>query len=163
MWDTDIVNELSSSHFGIICLTPENTEAPWILFEAGALAKSIDRARVCTLLFNLERSEVKGPLTMFQSTKFEIEDFRGLIATINNNSGDAKLDNSVLENAFQMGWPTLKTAVEQILRSHQQGAQKEKRPERDILEEVLELARQGATRGFPRAAGGSNPGHRARP
>jgi hypothetical protein len=40
-WASEVSKELEVSNFGIICVTKENTESPWILFEAGALAKSL--------------------------------------------------------------------------------------------------------------------------
>lgn len=41
-WDKELSGELNDSKFGIICLTSDNYDAPWILFEAGALSKTID-------------------------------------------------------------------------------------------------------------------------
>ncbi len=41
-WDKTISSELSECKYGIICLTSDNTSAPWINFEAGAIAKSLD-------------------------------------------------------------------------------------------------------------------------
>ena len=38
-WTTDIAKELHESAYGILCITRENIEAPWINFEAGALSK----------------------------------------------------------------------------------------------------------------------------
>jgi hypothetical protein len=64
-WNAEIAKELETSNIGIICLTRDNTERPWILFEAGALSKTVDKSRVCTLLFNLESTDLKGPLTNF--------------------------------------------------------------------------------------------------
>lgn len=49
-WLLDISKELATTRFGIICLTPDNLTAPWILFEAGALSKSLKDSQVCTLL-----------------------------------------------------------------------------------------------------------------
>jgi hypothetical protein len=74
----------------------------WILFEAGALSKSLDKSRVCTLLFDLDAADVKGPLTSFQATKFVREDFKRLVATINNSSADSRLEPQVFENVFDM-------------------------------------------------------------
>ena len=39
-WSSDLAHELEDAHVGVICLTPENLEEPWIHFEAGALSKT---------------------------------------------------------------------------------------------------------------------------
>lgn len=49
-WFTDVGAELEAAKFGIICLTPDNLTAPWLLFEAGALSKSLSQSRVSPLL-----------------------------------------------------------------------------------------------------------------
>lgn len=145
-WNTEIAKELETSNVGIICLTKDNLEKPWILFEAGALSKSIDKARVCTLLFDVEPADLKGPLTSFQSTLFLKDDFRRLVATINNTAGDAKLDAGVFDSVFEMWWPQLEAQVANITKSNNSGEKKARRSERDILEEVLQLARMSASR-----------------
>lgn len=38
-WGISVAKELEASNFGIICITRENLNAPWVLFEAVALAK----------------------------------------------------------------------------------------------------------------------------
>ncbi|HUU10570.1 MAG TPA: hypothetical protein VM431_08540 [Phycisphaerae bacterium] len=145
-WNSEIAKELETSNVGVICLTQDNTERPWILFESGALSKSLDKARVCTLLFNLDAADVKGPLTSFQATKFVRDDFKRLVSTINSTAGEAKLETSVLESVFDKWWPELEEQVAEILGTHEKGAERERRPERDILEEILELTRMNAER-----------------
>ncbi len=145
-WGSEISKELESSHIGIVCLTRDNTERPWILFEAGALSKSIQKSHVCTLLFDLEPTDVKGPLTSFQGTKFVKDDFKKLVTTINAVAGELRLDTPVLDAVFDMWWPKLEQQVADILKGHNAGAKTAKRTERDILEELLELARLNTTR-----------------
>jgi hypothetical protein len=145
-WNSEIAKELETSNVGVICLTQDNTEKPWILFESGALSKSLEKARVCTLLFNLDAADVKGPLTSFQATKFVREDFKRLISTINSAAGDDKLETAVLDSVFDMWWPRLEEQVAEILKTHDKGTKRERRPERDILEEILELTRMNAER-----------------
>lgn len=145
-WSSEISQELESSNIGIICLTGDNTEKPWILFEAGALSKSIQKSHVCTLLFDIEPTAVKGPLTSFQATKFLRDDFKKLVTTINNAAGDARLDTGVLDGVFEMWWPKLESQVREIVQNHDKGAKAVKRSERDILEELLELTRLNASR-----------------
>lgn len=145
-WSSEIASELESSNAGIICLTKDNLNKPWILFEAGALSKNFGKANVCTILFNVDSAEVTGPLTSFQATKFDKTDFKKLLMTINNTGGEMKLDPAVLNDVFDMWWPKLETKVKEILSGNivaQDGVQ---RSEREILEEVLELTRINSTR-----------------
>ncbi|WP_181162703.1 toll/interleukin-1 receptor domain-containing protein [Burkholderia gladioli] len=145
-WGPEISKELESSNIGIVCLTRDNTEKPWILFEAGALSKSIQQSHVCTLLFDLEPTDIKGPLTSFQATKFSKDDFKKLVLTINSSSGDLRLDAAVMDTVFEMWWPKLESQVVEILKNHGVEGKPTKRSERDILEELLELSRMAATR-----------------
>jgi len=142
-WASNIAGELESSDIGIICLTKENLDKPWILFESGALSKNLDNSRVCTLLFGVDTTDLKGPLTTFQTTKFEKSDFKKLVKSINNTGGEQKLEESVLDQVFDMWWGKLETSINEILKNHRSTEQSEHRSERDILEEILELSRLG--------------------
>lgn len=145
-WSSEISKELESSNIGVICLTRDNTEKPWILFEAGALSKSLERSRVCTLLFDVDPADVKGPLTSFQATRFIKEDFKRLVSAINSAAGESRLETPVLENVFDMWWPKLEEEVAVILKTSGKVGKKELRSDRDILEELLELTRMSTTR-----------------
>ena len=65
-WPTRLGQELNDAKFGLICLTPQNLDQPWLLFEAGVLSKQIEQTKVCPYLFRLEKSDVK-PLGHFQA------------------------------------------------------------------------------------------------
>lgn len=145
-WGAEMAKELETSDIGVICLTRDNTEKPWILFEAGALSKSLERSRVCTLLFDVDPSDVKGPLTSFQATRFMREDFKRLFAAINSAAGDSRLETPVLDKVFEMWWPKLEEEITAILKSSDTVTKKERRSERDILEELLELTRMNSSR-----------------
>jgi TIR domain len=69
-WNLELTRELEGTHVGVICLTPENLTAPWLLFEAGALSKlqTEKDAHVCTYLVNMPYTDVTGPLAGFQHT-----------------------------------------------------------------------------------------------
>ncbi len=146
-WSTEIAGELESSNAGVICLTKDNLTKPWILFEAGALSKNFGKANVCTILFNVDSSDLAGPLTSFQATRFEKADFKKLLNTINNTGGDSKLDQAVLNDVFEMWWPKLESKISEILKSHKESDGEYVRSEREILEEVLELTRINSKRG----------------
>jgi hypothetical protein len=66
-WPAEVSKELGATNFGIVCLTPDNLDAPWLLFEAGALSKSVAEASVFTLLTGgLRIGNIEGPLSHFQ-------------------------------------------------------------------------------------------------
>jgi len=127
------------TQFGIICLTPENLNAPWLLFEAGALSKSQDDSSVCTLLYNLEHVDVQGPLSQFQHTKAIEEDVRKLLQAINKASTDTSITDQQLQVSFNRGWPELAEKLRSIpLTTEDPGS---KRTDRDLIEESLTLLR----------------------
>ncbi len=143
-WESSIAQELANSQIGIICLTKDNISRPWILFEAGALSKNFGKANVCTILFNVESTQITGPLTCFQATKFDKADFKKLIKTINETGGESKLDSKVLDEVFEMWWPRLETKIKKIIKDYKEEDHEDERTERDMLEELLELTRMNA-------------------
>lgn len=143
-WAKEISNELATSQFGIICLTQDNQHSPWILFEAGALSKNLEESKVCPILFNFDATELKGPLASFQATKFNKDDIKKLLESINNSCSETKLEQKSLDETFEMWWPQLEKSIETILSRSSSVSKPKKRSDRDILEEILELARSNA-------------------
>ncbi len=143
-WAKEISVELAASQLGIICLTQENQHSPWILFEAGALSKNLEESKVCPILFNFDTTELKGPLASFQATKFNKEDIKKLLESINNSCNESKLEQKSLDETFEMWWPKLENNIQAILAQAKGTTKSQKRPDRDILEEILELTRSNA-------------------
>jgi hypothetical protein len=141
-WALDLANQLEGTKMGIICLTPENLTAPWILFEAGALSKAVNNSLVCPYLFDLEPSAVQGPLSQFQATKACRDDTKLLVQSINRGLEQASLADSELEQIFDVWWPHFEKRL-QLIASSQDGmkAKPIARTERDMLSEVLEILR----------------------
>lgn len=151
-WSSEIAKELESSKFGIICLTKDNLEAPWIMFEAGALSKNIDRSKVCPFLFGVEPADVQGPLVQFQAAKFEKVEVKKLMKSINADLSDQALVGDVFETVFDMWWPKLEERVAECMKAHASSKSKHgaTRTEKDMLEELLALTRslsQSSARG----------------
>lgn len=147
-WNSEIAKELESARVGLLILTPENQTAPWLLFEAGALAKNLDRSKVCPILFGgLEPTDVKGPLVQFQASKFDADDIKRLVKMMNAELGEAALTPDVLEGVFEMWWPRLQEQVKAELDKHIPSSDEAVRTERDMLEEVLGLTRNLAREG----------------
>ncbi|MBK5274968.1 MAG: TIR domain-containing protein [Desulfuromonadales bacterium] len=138
-WSSDIATQLEETSFGIICLTPENLDAPWIQFEAGALSKTIDGAFVCPYLFEVDPADIKGPLVQFQTTRATKEDTKNLVNTINSLLQEC-IPEIQLNKVFEMWWPDFEeklTAVNHIVKERTQI----KRSDRELLEEILDTLR----------------------
>ncbi|WP_368085194.1 TIR domain-containing protein [Vibrio splendidus] len=52
-WASDIAGELDESAFGILCVTKQNLDAPWLNFEAGLLEKVLIRVRSAPFFLEL--------------------------------------------------------------------------------------------------------------
>jgi len=140
-WIPEIAGELSETKFGILCLTAENLDSPWINFEAGALSKTIDdKTFVCPYLIGgLQTAEVPDPLGQFQSNPATKEGTQKLLKTINSALAEKKLEEDVLNDAFDKYWPDLEKVLQNL-----PPAKGEKRPKRkveDMIEEILNIVR----------------------
>lgn len=141
-WFSEIGSKLEQIGFGILCLTPDNTNAPWILFEAGALSKSVGQSRVTPLLFRVPISDLQGPLAQFNATSTTEADIKKLVKTINLHLGEHGIREKQLDKAFELCWPLLKTQLDDLATSSEQFVRSEPiRSTNDILEELLKLTR----------------------
>ncbi|MDT5268747.1 MAG: hypothetical protein QOH49_933 [Acidobacteriota bacterium] len=138
-WRTEVASELEDSQVGIICLTPENLNAPWLLFEAGALSKIQQKSYVCTFLYDLEPTDVREPLAQFQHTLSQKEDVKKLIHTINRAQGEKRFTDAQIDKAFERGWPELAEDLNKI--SNTTTIQKSEPTQKEMLKELLELVR----------------------
>ena len=144
-WSTDIAKELEDSTFGILCVTRDNLEAPWLSFEAGALSKTMEKTFVTPFLFDIKRAEVKGPILQFQSTIFEKNDIEKMIKTLNRACGDASISDTRLEKSFEVWYPTLESELNKLKiegdLTNDKSEDENPAHSSEMLEEILELSR----------------------
>lgn len=138
-WRSGLAEELEQASVSIICLTPENLEAPWILFEAGALSKQQKNSYVCTFLLGLDPVDVREPLAQFQATKAQRDDVEKLIQTINRACIETGLSEGKLREAFEIWWPRLEIQLNNIPTPSNELRQL--REPSEVLEEILEIVR----------------------
>lgn len=139
-WSNGIAQALENATFGVAVVTRENLEAPWLHFEAGAIAKSVTDSRVIPLLLDVTVTDIKGPLAQFQAQPLNEEGMFKVVSSINSVLPQP-LKDARLRTSFDKYWPDLSIRVT-TLRSAHVAPQLVKRPERDILEEVLETVRR---------------------
>lgn len=140
----EIAHALNGTRIGIICLTPENTNEPWILYEAGALSKSVndDKTRICTLLLGgLRFQDIEPPLGNFQHTKPDKEDIWSLIQSINNALSDSPVAKEPLKETFEALWPNLERELKKL--PEPQEVSRPERSSEEMLAEILDTVRGG--------------------
>src|SRR6266566_6706004 len=141
LWFHKISDQLADTGVGIICLTPDNYNAPWILFEAGGLAKGLRKSRLCTLLINLSATELKPPLSQFNATTLDQPEMFKMISSINEALGEKPLPKEILADAFNQSWGNFKSKLDAALVAHKSVQPPHQRSDSEKLDEVLELAR----------------------
>lgn len=166
-WSSDIAKKLDDCDFGLLFITPQNINSSWLLFEAGALSKKLDHARVCPILFDLKKSDIKDPLGQFQLTTFDADDIFRLVKTIYDNERENKVEFNSIEKLYELLWPRLESSVKSIsfddippqivsskgntdlledihdiLRSLQQNAITDQQNNRDLVLEFEQLTRE---------------------
>lgn len=60
-WSSDIAQELDDSMAGIFCVTKDNLNSQWLMFEAGAISKKVEQSMVCPILIGIDNSDINGP------------------------------------------------------------------------------------------------------
>jgi hypothetical protein len=142
-WSIEIAKELENCNFGVLCITRENLSSPWILFEAGALAKSMQDGRVIPLLLDLDFKEISGPLAQFQAKKADSTGIKELVVSL-NKADSAPVPEAQLHKLFSVLWSDLEKQIASIPKSGTQT--KHNRPQGEILEELVSSVRSVDTR-----------------
>jgi hypothetical protein len=137
-WSIEIGQALEENHFGILCLTPENLTAPWILFEAGALSKAVSHARIIPYLLGFDPRELQGPLAQFQAVQADRTGTLQLLVSLNTAAAEP-LD--ALEETFDLWWPRLEPQLQEIAAAAPIEVVSPARSVDDMLGEVLSLFR----------------------
>jgi hypothetical protein len=141
-WGLTLAKELEETKFGILCITPENLTAPWLLFEAGALSKVVDGTNVCPLLLGINKqTDITGPLAQFQSINVDKDGIWNLVKAINHALGDQALDEDTIGKVFNALWSDFETSIKAIPENVRE-AESLKRTSEDLLEEILRTVRE---------------------
>lgn len=137
-WADQVAKELEACNFGILCVTKENVSSPWVLFEAGALAKSMQGSRVIPLLLDLEFRDITGPLAQFQAKKIDRVGLLEVVQSL-NQIGPHPVPEDRVKQLFDALWPDFERKVLAIPKASAQT--KHARPQPEILEELVTSVR----------------------
>lgn len=141
-WNADIASHLETTNFGIICLTSNNLDAPWIHFEAGAISKFIDKSFVVPYLLDIKPIDIVGPLTQFQSKIANKTDTRKIIEKIYElsiSNDEFRIPMDVIKDTYEKYWVDFKKKIEGVPK--QELPESQKRQPDEMFAEILELLR----------------------
>lgn len=141
LWFTEISDQLANTSVGIVCLTKENRNKPWILFESGALAKGLSSNRVCTFLIDLLPTDLENPLAQFNHTFPTRDSVWELVRTVNLTLKDEALKESILSKVFDTYWPQFEDSFKKIIETTPETSTIIKRKGDDIMLDVLSTVR----------------------
>jgi hypothetical protein len=144
-WFDELTKALNSIIFTIVCVTPENTASPWMLWESGFLssASQLGDRHTVPLAIKMNKESLGGPLSVYQATDTSREDMLRLVVRINAAvTEDKRITNEILERTFALIWPELEkellAAASAVV--EEKPAPVETRPVQ--LAEILALLRQ---------------------
>lgn len=115
-----LTKKLAESNFGILVITKNNFNNPWILYEAGALSK-LEKSSVIPLLLGgltVEKIEdAKSPLRQFQSiTDLHKDKFIGVVRDICVNKIHINSDlTETITKTTERKWGNFKKRIDDIL------------------------------------------------
>lgn len=145
VWTYELIKQLQTTYFGIICVNRTNLNSSWLHFEAGALAKSLDSSAVFPYLINCPISAVSGPMTLFQAVSADKDGTFKLITALNRVLRD-KLEpcqsDSGLQTLFDKLWPDYQHNLERALKGPVDAGPE--RSDSEILAELLTTTRRNS-------------------
>ena len=77
-WRVSIINNLKSADYGIVLVSSQNSHAPWLLYEAGALDGHLNFQNVSVVSLDIPVDEIPSPLKGKQVRRLNYDDFKEL-------------------------------------------------------------------------------------
>ncbi len=140
LWEKVLHDTLGNTNFGIVFITNDNKDRPFIHFESGILCKGLELSRVCTFLIDMQPEDLlNNPLTAFQATVPTQERIKALILDLNSHLGEHMVDKSVLEKVIDKNILELIDAITSI--NTERKLKIAKPATEDLLVEILQTVR----------------------
>lgn len=141
VWYNQLTSALEESTCGILCLTKEGVEKPWVLFEAGAMATKFERAKVIPLLIGIAPSDVQFPIAALQCKTLGKEGMWDVLRCINSAPLKTPLTEHVLRNSFEKWWPDLDNKIKAMQELPKMHRTAPRRSQDEKIDEILGIVR----------------------
>lgn len=104
VWFTEIAEKLEACDIGVIVVTPQNINKPWLHFEAGALSKRVGRSAAIPLLCGVANGELAGtPLAQLQALTVSEANMRKLTSRLNDLL-ELGVSEGHIDSTFPVWW-----------------------------------------------------------
>jgi len=114
-WGKELSERLEETNFGILCITEESLKAPWLLFEAGALSKSLEESRIVPYLIDVVPENLaNSPLSQFQAVTADKKGTKKMLKGISESNKENFQQESVFEQVFEVWWPKLEPKLKNL-------------------------------------------------
>jgi hypothetical protein len=120
-WRDVVRKNLEEAFIGVLCLTSENLNRPWILFEAGALDLSQKQPLVIPYLIDVGARDMHGPLDTFNSALANKEETEKMVKDINKRLGEYALQDYKISVLFSTSWPRLENVLKEVTSGPKKG------------------------------------------
>jgi hypothetical protein len=115
----EIFGRLKNSDFGIVCITAENIEKPWVSFECGGLIKNGKKDNLYVILVDISIEMLRRlnqPLSEFQAVRLDRDGIINLIKKI--SASILEVESAGYENRIHRNWDTHAEKFADILQRH---------------------------------------------
>src|SRR5262249_13057074 len=141
-WNDEVSKALTEADVGLICVTRDNLDSRWLLFESGALAKSVDKARVVPILLGIAPTDLQGPLAQFQSVEASKSGIAKLFLTLHRAMDNPRITREDVVVNLEAFWPQFDKTIRRLLASgHAEAKPAPIRSDRELLEETVKILR----------------------
>ncbi len=106
-WTTELATVVKAADLSIFFLTPQNLQARWMHYEAGA------SQRVCPFLFEVTQDALLDPMNLWQSCRYDKQEVRNLVGDLASLCEGPS--DEVLDETFELWWPMLTRELDALL------------------------------------------------
>jgi TIR domain len=113
-WAHSIDDAIKKADAGLVFLTRNNLNNPWLAFEVGALSRTLRPNRCFPILVDLSYRDLSGPFAIFQAIALTREDIQRLLFTLNADM-ESSVSESVLQTLFDTIWPDFAARIHSLV------------------------------------------------
>ena len=138
----EINKQLNITNYGVFIVTEENKNAPWIFYEAGAIAKNERKCRVMVLLAGVGNNALQDtPLQQYQNCYLNEEGYKKIFMDIYELCAVRDKESTVMER-ISARWKENCKEYEDLMSGHGQAPISSADKLLDNQNEILKLMRE---------------------